>query len=53
LLTLIMEQGNLDALRSIVSFAVAKKDAGSLIEQAQRYGNTEMTAYLLDWQNKG
>ena len=51
LLALIMDRGNMSALRNIVKFAVTNKEIPSLIDKAQSHGNTEMTAFLLDWQN--
>ena len=51
LLALIMDRSNMLALRNIVKFAVTNKEIPSLIDKAQSHRNTEMTAFLLNWQN--
>ena len=51
LLALIMDRSNMLALRNIVKFAVTNKEIPSLIDKAQSHRNTEMTAFLLKWQN--
>ena len=52
LLDLIIEQGNLAALRSIASLALTAENIDAIIEKAQSSGFTQMTAFLLDWKVK-
>ena len=52
LLEIVINQGNMAALRNIAPLAVSKTNIGSLIEYAQGKGNTEITAFLMDWKNK-
>ena len=52
LLELVMETGNLAALRAIAPIALNATNIDSKVEAAQRKGATEVTAFLLDWSGK-
>lgn len=52
LLELIIKHKNMAALYNISDLAITKANIGKLIEEARNAGSAEITAYLLDLQNK-
>lgn len=52
MIDIVINQENVFALRNIAHLAITKDNIDSLIELVQRKGNTEITAFMLDWKSK-